>query len=321
MALMGSAAASPLAAHAQQPMRGIAILMASQEGDAENEARLQALLGALKQLGWSDGGNVRIDVRWAGGSAERTHEIVAEFVALKPDVIVSSGSVATAAFKRATTSIPVVFVLVNEPVAQGFIANLARPAGNITGFTNTDFSVIGKSVELLKTVAPALARVGLLYNAWNYPLYDSYVRALQAQPNRPVEVARTAVRAASDIDQAIDALAAEPGSGLAVLPDGGFTVTNRAAIHAAVVRHRLPSIAPWRQFAAEGALLSYGPDTRDIYRRAADYVDRIIKGAKPAELPVQQPVKFELVINAGTARTLGLTVPPTLLAIADEVIE
>src|SRR5262249_13218137 len=250
MALMGSAAASPLAAHAQQPMRRIAILMASQEGDAENEARLQALLGALKQLGWSDGGNVRIDVRWAGGSAERTHEIVAEFVALKPDVIVSSGSVATAAFKRATTSIPVVFVLVNEPVAQGFIANLARPAGNITGFTNTDFSVIGKSVELLKTVAPALARVGLLYNAWNYPLSDSYVRALQAQPNRPVEVARTAVRAASDIDQAIDALAAEPGSGLAVLPDGGFTVTNRAAIHAAVVRHRLPSIAPWRQFAA-----------------------------------------------------------------------
>jgi ABC-type uncharacterized transport system substrate-binding protein len=319
--LLGVAAAWPLAARAQQPMRRIAILLTGHDTDAENQARLQALLRALQQLGWTDGRNLRIDIRWAGGSAPRTQEIVAEFVALVPDVAVVSGSVATAAIKRATASIPVVFALVNEPEMQGFVASLGRPGGNITGFTNMDFSVIGKSVELLKTMVPMLTQIGLLFNSELYPLYDSYLRKFQAEPRQPVEVVRAAVRSPAEIDGVIDALAVRPGKGLVVLPDGGFTVTNRTAIQAAVDRHRLPCMTPWRQFAAEGALMSYGPDSIDIFRRSADYVDRILKGAKPADLPVQQPVKFELVINRKTAIALGIDIPPTLLALADEVIE
>ena len=319
--LLGGAAAWPLAAHAQQPMRRIAVLLASHDTDAENQARLQALLRALQQLGWTDGRNLRIDIRWAGGSAPRTQEIVAEFVALVPDVAVVSGSVATAAIKRATASIPVVFALVNEPDTQGFVASLGRPGSNITGFTNMDFSVIGKSVELLKTMVPTLTQIGLLFNSEVYPLYDSYLRKFQAEPRQPVEVVRAAVRSPAEIDGVVDALAVRPGKGLVVLPDGGFTVTNRAAIQAAVDRHRLPCMTPWRQFVAEGALMSYGPDSIDIFRRSADYVDRILRGAKPADLPVQQPVKFELVINRKTAIALGIDIPPTLLALADEVIE
>ena len=318
---VSGAAVWPLPARAQQPVRHVAVLMAARDTDAEDQARLQALLRGLQQLGWSDGVNLRIDIRWASGSSKRTQEIVAEFVALMPDVIVISGSVATAAMKHVTSAIPVVFVLVNEPDTQGFVASLARPGGNITGFTNMDFSVIGKSVELLKTVVPALSRIGLMFNSDAYPLYDSYLRKFQAEPRRPVEVVRTAARSPSEIDAAIDALAAQPDSGVAILPDGGFTVTNRVAIQTAVDRHRLPSITPWRQFVAEGALMSYGPDSIDIFRRSADYVDRILKGAKPADLPVQQPVKFELVINRKTATTLGLEIPLTLLALADEVIE
>jgi putative tryptophan/tyrosine transport system substrate-binding protein len=220
-----------------------------------------------------------------------------------------------------TTSIPVVFVMVNEPVAQGFIASLARPGGNITGFTNTDFSVMGKWMELLKIMDPAVSRIGLMYNSDSYPIYDSYVGQLQRNPQRPADVVRAAVRSRSDIEPVIDALAAQPDSGLVVLPDGGFTITNRATIQAAVDRHRLPSIAPYRQFALDGALMSYGPDDIDIFRRAADYVDRLLKGGKPADLPVQQPVKFQLVINQKTAMALNLETPPTLVALADEVIE
>jgi putative ABC transport system substrate-binding protein len=321
MAGLGGAAAWPLIARSQPPMRRIAVLMAIRETDPEEQARLRALLQALQQLGWTDGRNVRIDVRSAGGSAERSREIAAEFVALAPDVIVSTGSVATAAMKRATASIPVVFTLVNEPVRQGFVASLSRPGGNITGFSLIDFTVIGKAVELLKAMAPALTRTGLMFNPDTYPIYDEYLRAFQAETRRPVEVVRAAVRSPPEIDIVIQTLAALPRCGLAVLPDGGFTITNRATIQAALGRHPLPTIVFWRQFVAEGALMSYGPDTVDIFRRAADYVDRILKGAKPADLPVQQPVKFELVINRKTATALGLEIPSTLLALADEVIE
>ncbi len=320
--LLGGAAAWPVAAQGQQQMRRIAIILAGLgASDAEDQARLQALLRALQQLGWSDGRNVHIDVRFASGSSERVQEIVATLVAVAPDVIVSSGSVATAALKRATSSIPVVFVLVNEPDSQEFVASLARPGGNITGFSNIDFSVLGKWVELLKTMAPAVKRIGLLFNPDNYPLYDKHLRTLQAEPRRPVEVVRAAVRSPAEIGTVIGALAAQPGSGLAVLPDGGFTVAHRAAIQAAADRHRLPTITPWRQFVAEGALMSYGPETNDIFRRSADYVDRILKGARPADLPVQQPVKFELVLNRKTAEALGLTIPLELLVQADEIIE
>ena len=321
IAAFGGAAVWPLAAQAQQPMRRVAVFMVSRETDREDQARTRTLLQTLQQLGWVDGRNVRIDMRWAGGSAERTKEIAAEFTALKPDVILSTGSIATATIKGATTSIPVVFTLVNEPVTQDFVKSLAQPGGNITGFTLVDFTVIGKSVELLKTIAPALTRVGFMFNPVVYPLYDSYLKVYQAEANRPVEVVRATATSQAEIDVAIERLAAAPGSGLAILADGGFNLANRPAIRAAIERHRLPSISPWRNFVAEGSLMSYGPDTVDIFRRAADYIDRILKGAKPADLPVQQPVKFELAINLKTAKTLGLEVPPTLLATADEVIE
>ena len=322
--LVGGAAAVlalPRPATAQQPMRRIAVFMASRETDPEDQARTRTLLQRLQQLGWVDGRNARIDVRWAGGSRERTKEIVAELTALKPDVILSTGSIATATFKQATASIPVVFTMVNEPVTQGFVKSLAQPGGNLTGFTFIDFTVIGKSAELLKTIAPALTRVGFMFNPVVYPLYDSYLQAYQAQPNRPVEVMRATATSPAEINAAIDRLAGQPNAGLAVLADGGFNLANRPTICAAIERHRLPSISPWRNFVTEGSLMSYGPDTADIFHRAADYIDRILKGAKPADLPVQQPVKFELTINVKTAKTLGLDVPPTLLAIADEVIE
>jgi putative tryptophan/tyrosine transport system substrate-binding protein len=321
IAALGSTAAWPLTAHAQQPMRRVAVFMVSRETDREDQARIRSLLQTLQQLGWVDGRNVRIDIRWAGGSAERTKEIATEFIALKPDVILSTGSIATATIKRATTTIPVVFTMVNEPVTQGFVKSLAQPGRNITGFTFIDFTVIGKSVELLKTIAPAVTRVGFMFNPVVYPLYDTYLKTYQAEAKRPVEVVRAAATSPAEIDSAIDKLAAEPGAGLAILADGGFNLANRPTIRAAIERHRLPSISPWRNFVSEGSLMSYGPDIVDIFRRAADYVDRILKGAKPADLPVQQPVKFELAINLKTAKLLGLEVPATLLATADEVIE
>jgi putative tryptophan/tyrosine transport system substrate-binding protein len=320
--LLGSAVATwPLAAHAQQSIRRVAVLVPTRDTDSEYQRRLQAFTEALQKYGWTDGRNMSIDIRWAGPSAEGIQQVASTLVSIAPTLIVASGSVATAATKRATTSIPVVFVMVNEPVAQGFIASLARPGGNITGFTNTDFSVMGKWMELLKIMDPAVSRIGLMYNSDSYPIYDSYVGQLQRNPQRPADVVRAAVRSRSDIEPVIDALAAQPDSGLVVLPDGGFTITNRATIQAAVDRHRLPSIAPYRQFALDGALMSYGPDDIDIFRRAAGYVDRLLKGGNPADLPVQQPEKFQLVINQKTAMALNLETPPTLVALADEVIE
>jgi putative tryptophan/tyrosine transport system substrate-binding protein len=321
--LGGAAAAWPLVARAQQGERArrVAVLLPSRDTDARYQVRVRTLKEGMQQFGWSDGRNVRVDVRWAGDSSERINEIAAELASLAPDVIVCSGSVATAAIKRATASIPVVFGMVNEPVDQGLVVSLARPGGNITGFTNIEFTVIGKMVELLKTMAPALHRIGLMYNSEDYPIFDKYLHELETDRRRPVDVARAAVRQPAEINPVIDSLAAMPGSGLAILPDGGFNNTHRATIRAAVDRHRLPSIAANRQFVLEGALMSYGPDDIDIFRRVADYVSRILKGAKPADLPVQQPVKFELVINSKTAKTLGLDIPPMLLATADEAIE
>jgi putative ABC transport system substrate-binding protein len=319
-ALGCAAVAWPLGARAQQPVCRVAVMLANRDTDPEDQARLRALERALQQFGWVDGRNVRIDIRSTGGNAERAREVAAEFVALAPDVIVSAGSVATAAIKHATSSIPVVFVLVNEPVAQGFVASLARPGGNITGFTNMEPTIAGKWLELLKQIAPRIERVGFMFNSESYPFYDSYLQILQAGP-RPVEVVRAAVRSPEEIDAVIDALAAQPGGGLAVLPDGGFTAANRAIIRAATQRHRLPSIGSFRQFVSEGALMSYGASSADTYSRSADYVDRILKGAKPANLPVQQPVKFELVINRKTATALDLEIPTKMLALADEVIE
>jgi putative tryptophan/tyrosine transport system substrate-binding protein len=320
-ALGGAAAAWPLVARAQQPtMRHIAVLMATNDTDPDGRARLDAFLQSFRQIGWQDGRNVNIDIRWSGGSFVRTRDITAELVAAKPDVIVANSTTSAHAMKAATTTIPVVFVLVNEPVAQGLIASVARPGGNMTGFTMVDFSLVGKLVELLKTMAPAISRAGFMFNPDTYPYYDTYLRELQSEARRPVQVTRLAVRTAADIDGAVAAFAAQPGGGITIPPDP-FTVANRAAILAALERHRLPHIFVFRNIAREGGLMSYGPDTTDIFRRAADYTDRILKGANPAELPAQAPNKFELVVNLKTAKALGLDVPPALLATANEVIE
>jgi putative ABC transport system substrate-binding protein len=321
--LLGAAIASglPFATRAQQSARRVAVLLPSREGDAEYQARLQALWQALQRLGWTVGQTVQFDIRWGDGSKERIQALAPELVSLAPDLVISSGSIATAAMKRATSSIPVVFVMVNEPVTQGFVASLAKPGGNLTGFTNVDFSVIGKAVELLKTMVPALNRIALMYNSEAYPIYDRYLHALQSEGRGAVEIVRASVRAVAEIEPVVDALAGVPASGVVVLADGGFTIANRTTIQAALDRHRLPSIGPYRRFAQDGALMSYGPDELDIFSRAADYVDRILKGAKPADLPVQQPTKFDLVVNRQTAKALGIEIPPMLLAQADEVIE
>jgi putative tryptophan/tyrosine transport system substrate-binding protein len=319
--LLGSAAAAwATAVHAQQSTRRVAVIMITTEEDPLGQGRLKAFLQGFEELRWTNGRNVLLDVRWAGGSAEIMTKIVAEILALKPDVIVANGTPTVAALKRATSTIPVVFVGINEPVAQGFIASTAHPGGNITGFTQVDFSVVGKSVDMLKAMVPSLTRVALMYNPETYGFYDTYLEKFQAEARWSMEVTRAAVRVPADIDMAVAEIAARPGGGLAVLSDA-FNLINEATIRASVQRYRLPHVAPWWQFVTAGDLMSYGPDTDDIFRRSADYVDRILKGANPAELPAQAPTRYELAINLRAAKELSLGVPPSLLAIADKVIE
>jgi len=318
--LLGGLVACPLAARAQQAMRRVAIINVRLETDPLGQSQFKAFLQGFERLGWTDGRNVRIDVRWAGGSAERTREIVAEVVPLKPDVIVVSGSPAVAALKRVTSTIPVVFVGIAEPVVQGFISSMARPGGNITGFTLVDFSIVGKSVEMLKAIAPTLTHVGLMYNPETYGFYDAYLERFQREARWSMELTRVAVRVPADIDTAVTDVASRTGGGLVVLADT-FNSVNQAKIRAALDRHRLPHIVPWRQYVAAGGLMSYGPDLDDIFRLSANYVDRILKGENPGELPAQAPTKYELVINLKAAKALGLDVPPSLLAIADQVID
>jgi putative ABC transport system substrate-binding protein len=320
MVLGGAVAVWPRAAQAQQSIRRIGVIMVTPETDPLGRGRLNALLKGIEALGWIDGRNTQIDIRWAGGSADRISEIVTEFVALKPDVIVANGTPTVAALKRATSTIPVVFVAVNEPVAQGFVASMARPGGNITGFTQVDFSIVGKSVDMLKAMAPTLTHVSLMYNPQTYGFYDTYLAKFQAEARWAMELKRAAVRVPADIDTSVADIAARPGGGLVVMSDA-FNLIHEVTIRGSLERHRVPHIAPWRQFVIAGGLMSYGPDTDDAFHRSADYVDRILRGANPADLPIQSPTKYGLVINVRTAKALGMTVPPTLLALADEVID
>jgi putative ABC transport system substrate-binding protein len=320
MLLVGGIMTAARTLRAQKATPRVAVLMAVRDADPDGRAWLNGFLQAFQKLGWTDGANVRVDVRWASGNLERAAAIAAEFVAMRPDVIVTNASPATVAMKHATSSIPIVFVVVSEPVAQGMITSVPRPGGNITGFTYIDFPLIGKSAELLKTMAPAITRVGLMFNPETFPHWDLYLPTLQAEA-RLIEFTRVAVRSPAEIEAAIAAFAEQPGGGLVILPDGGFTNSNRGKIRAALEQYRLPHIVPWRQFVSEGALMSYSPDIVDIFRRSADYVDRILKGANPAELPVQAPDRFELVINLNTAKALDLTVPQSIFSRADDVIE
>jgi putative tryptophan/tyrosine transport system substrate-binding protein len=322
--MLGGAAVWPLAAYAQQPQRipqKTGVLMGVAESDPEGQARIAAFRQGLADLGWADGRNLHLEYRWAAGDVDRIRAYAAELVALAPDVLVGNGTPALTALRDATRSIPIVFVVVNDPLGQGFIANLARPGGNITGFSFLEYSMIGKSLELLKQLAPTVYRFALMFNPETTPHYTIFLRSFETvPPPRPLEIKAAPIGAEADIERAVAQLAGAPGGGLIVPPDT-FTVVHRALIMRSVAQHRVPAIFTYRQFVREGALIAYGPDTTDIFQRSASYVDRILKGANPGDLPVQAPNKFELAINIRTARKLDLEVPPTLLALADEVIE
>jgi putative ABC transport system substrate-binding protein len=320
--LGGATAAWPLAAHAQQSarMRRIGVLIGTAERDFDGQNRLTALSKGLQELGWLDGQNLRIDVRWAA-SDDLTHDYAVEIVGLKPDVIVANGTPASFAFKKQTQTIPIVFAQVIDPVGQGLVQNLARPGGNLTGFTNYEFSMGGKWMQLLKEIAPQLTRTAVLFNPPTAPFAGLFLRPInETARSLSVEVVASPVHNETDILSVIDECDRNPNSGLIVIPSVFMTV-RRELIVGLAMRSRVLALYPFRYFATSGGLMSYGTSDIDLFRQAASYVDRILKGEKPADLPVQQPTKFELVINLKTAKSLGLAVPPTLLARADEVIE
>jgi putative ABC transport system substrate-binding protein len=321
--LGGAAAAWPAAARAQEPdrMRRIAVLMTNAEDDPEGQTRAAALRQGLQALGWTEGQNLSIDWRWSRADVQRVRDYVKEVAALAPDLIVANGTVNLSALKEVVRSIPIVFVVVNDPVGQGFISSLAHPGGNITGFSFVEYSMFGKSLELLKQIAPKITRISFIFNPDTSPYYERFLPAFEIHVRHyPIELTVARIGSEAQIDAAVTKLAAAPGGGLIVPPDT-YTVVHRGLIMQSAERNRVPAIFTYRQFVKEGALMAYGPDTADIFRRSASYVDRILKGANPGDLPAQAPVRFELAINLNTARQLALDVPPTLLALADEVIE
>ena len=320
--LIGGAAAWPLAARAQQSerIRRVGVLMPFAENDSDAQANITAFRQALEILGWTDSRNVRIDYRWGGGEPERISTYASELVGLKPDVILASSPLVLQPLLQDTRSIPIVFTQITDPVGSGFVVSLAHPGGNVTGFAIAEFSMYGKSLEMLKEVAPHVARVAVLLNPEQAPQAGMWRAVETAAPSFRVQVTAADVRDSAEIKRAIDSFASESNGGLIVLPNVP-TIVHRGLIMALAARHRLPAVYSFRQFVREGGLISYGPDRLDQYRRAAAYVDRILRGEKPSDLPVQQPTKFELAINLQTAKALGLDVSPMLLARADEVIE
>jgi putative ABC transport system substrate-binding protein len=318
----GAAVYWPFAARAQQPeqMRRIGVLMNRTAGDPEGRARVAAFQHGLEQLGWTDGRNVRIDIRWGEDDADRERRYAAELVALAPDVILAAGTLGVTALQHVTSTLPIVFVGVGDPVGAGFVERLARPGGNTTGFMVYEYSLSGKWLELLKEIAPSVTRAAVLRDP-DSPAGIGQFSAIQAAA-RPlgVEVNPVSVRDAGEIERGIAAFARTGNGGLIVTPSGWVSL-HRDLIIAAAARHMLPAVYAFRYMVTGGGLISYAPDWVDQYRPAASYVDRILKGEKPADLPVQAPTKYELVINLKTAKALGLNVPPTLLSRADEVIE
>jgi ABC-type uncharacterized transport system substrate-binding protein len=318
--VVGGAAAWPLVAHAQR-VRRIGFLLGLAEIDPEAHARLAAFREGLEALGWTEARNIRIDARFAGGDFDRVRTHVTEVVTSAPDLIVAHSTPVVAALKQATTGIPIIFVAVNDPVGQGFVANLAHPRGNITGFTFISFEMVGKWLDQLKEIAPDVVRAGLMFNPDIAPYFHVYLRELSAsRTNVAVEITAAPVHDPAEIEATIAGLGRAPGGGLIAAPDP-FVLANRGVIIRSAAQYRVPAIYSLRQAVVEGALMSYGPDPSDIFRRSASYVDRILKGANPRDLPVQQPTKFELVINLRTAKALGLAVPLPLQQLADEVIE
>jgi ABC-type uncharacterized transport system substrate-binding protein len=321
--LLGSAAVAwPRAARAQQSerVRRVGVLMPFVAEDPEAQARLVAFVQGLQEQGWTVGRNVRLDIRWAAGEPELFRRYAAELVALAPDVILGAVTTSVRALLEATRTIPIMFAAATDPVGGGLIASLARPGGNVTGFSVQEFGLRAKSLELLKEFAPRIARVAVLRDSATTGGIAQFAAVQTAAPTLGVELTSIEVRDASEIERTVTAFAREPNGGLIV------TNTSRGEAHRELIimlaaRERLPAVHPWRHWVSEGGLFSYGPDTIDQYRRVAAYVDRILKGEKPADLPVQAPTKYHLVINLKTATALGIKVSPGLLAIADEVIE
>jgi putative tryptophan/tyrosine transport system substrate-binding protein len=317
--------ARPIVGRAQQAsrMRRIGLLTTFSDSDALAEGWLTAFRKGLDELGWRDGHNVQIDYRRAAGDAERLAAFAKDLVTLQPDVVFAVTTPAVATLLRETHTLPIVFAQVSDPVGSGFAASLARPGGNVTGFTNINIeaSIGGKWLELVTQIAPAVRRVIMIYNPPTAPFANYYLRPFEAAGTaQGVQARPAAVDSDTEIENTLDSLAREPGGGFVVLPDT-FTGIHRDQIVSLAAHYRLPAVYPFRWFAEIGGLLSYGIDSDDMFRRAASYVDRILKGEKPAELPVQAPTKFEMVINLKTAKALGIGVPPMLLATADEVIE
>jgi putative ABC transport system substrate-binding protein len=322
--LGGAAAGWPLAARAQQQggTQRIGVLMPYAEGDREGQTFVAALLEELQKLGWAESRNIRIDYRWATPSdTESIQRFAKELVALQPDLILTQSTPTTAALLRQTRTIPIVFAQVIDPVGSGFVASFPRPGGNITGFINLEPTMAGKWLELLKEIAPRVNRVAFLFNPATAPYFEYYLKPFKAAAaSFAIDGIAAPVHDPTELEAVIAAQAPESNGGLIVMPDT-FLNAHRAKITALASHHRLPAVYAFRFFTELGGLLSYGSDLVDNFRRAAAYVDRILRGARPSELPVQAPVKFELMINMKTAKALGLEVPPTLLARADEVIE
>ena len=321
-ALGGTAAAWPLAVSAQQVerKRRIGVLLNFRLDDAEGQARVLAFGQALQELGWIEGDNVRTDTRWAGDDAELYRRYAEELVALAPDVILAGSSPSVAALQRATNSVPIVFAFVVDPVGAGFVTTLARPGGNATGFTAFEYSISGKWLELLKKIAPNVTRVAVLRDPAVAAGIGQFAAIQSTVSSSAVELSSIDTRDASEMERALDKFAREPDGGVIETASVSGT-THRETIISVVKRQRLPTVYPFRYYVLAGGLASYGPDPIDQYKRAAKYVDRILKGAKPSDLPVQAPTKYYLVINLQTANAIGLAISPTLLATADEVIE
>jgi len=322
IAFLGSATALPIAARAQQPepIKRVGVLMSTAEDDAESKARIAAFLRRLRQLGWTEDRNVRIDIRWPAGDADRIRRYATELVALAPDAILATGSATLGPLLQATRTVPVVFVIVPDPVGAGFVESLARPGGNATGFLMFEYGITAKWVELLKQIASGVSRVAVIRDPAISAGIGQFGAIQAVAPSLGVEVSPVNVRDADEIERSVTAFAANPNGGL-IVTASALAVVHRDSIVTLAAKHRLPAVYFDRFFVVAGGLASYGPDFVDQYQHAAGYVDRVLKGEKPADLPVQAPTKFELVINLKTAKVLGITVPPTLLATADQVIE
>ena len=320
--LLGGAATWPVAAKAQQAerMRRVGVLMGLAENDPEGQARIAAFRQALHALKWAEGNNLRIDIRWGTGDAARTKAYAAELVSLAPDVILGTNTPTARALKQATETIPIVFAGLTDPIGDGIVASLSKPGGNITGFTSFDAAIAGKWVQLLKEASPGIERVAVIFNPDTAP-YAIFLPVMETvAPQVAVTLIRAPVHDTAAIESAISKLTSAPGGGLILMPDV-FMALNREIIFRLATNGHLPTMCPVRYYAVDGGLMSYGPNFTDLFRQAAPYIDRILRGEKPSDLPVQETTKFELVVNLKTAKTLGLTVPYPLLARADEVIE